>query len=104
MTQVSFKSGLLDNLYNIGLNEGCIYITTDTHSMFVDLDGKRFRIGDFEKYKSLKDLADDQKNWYQGSLALIEAADTDKNNANQVPILAYYNGSAWININDTKNL
>ena len=100
MAQVSFKSGLLENLHRLEHNEGCIYITTDTHSMFVDLGNKRFRIGDFENYKSLKELADDQKNWYKGSLALVEPEE----GANVPPILAYYNGTAWVNINDTTGL
>lgn len=113
MAQVKFKYGLFDNLnkktadgsaLNVPISDGTIYVTTDTHSMFIDLGNERFRIGDFERYKDLKDLVTNEKNWYEGSLALIETTDTDKNNANQTPILAYYNGSAWININDTTTL
>lgn len=117
MAQVKFKYGLFKDLnartqdksdWKVPISEGSIYVTTDTHSMFMDLKDstgtlKRFRIGDFETYENLQELAKDSNNWYEGSLALIENANND-NDANQVPILAYYNGSAWININDTTAL
>lgn len=123
MAQVQFKYGTASKLrerdavsqeLTVEVSSGNIYITTDTHSMYVDLPtGKnednsdkieRFRIGDFERYKDLKSLVADSKNWYIGSLALIESTDDDKNGASQTPILAYYDGLTWTNINDTTTL
>lgn len=111
MSQVQFKYGSFSNLKSTsttGLNEGCIYVTTDTHSMFMDLKDssgtlRRFRIGDFETYENLQDLAKDSANWYEGSLALITNSN-NSNGANTIPILAYYNGESWSNINDTSAL
>ena len=116
MAQVKFKYGSFNNLNQktadgsalyVPISDGTIYVTTDTHSMFIDLGNERFRIGDFEKYEKLEDLVEDAKNWYKGSLALIEnpiTSNEDWTDPNQTPILAYYNGSAWININDTGTL
>ena len=113
----NLKYGESDYLKNVELSAGTISVTTDTHSMYIDLpvkdngtgttEVKRFRVSDFEKYADLKALADDSKNWYIGSLALIENitdVDGEENQPSQAPILAYYNGNSWININDTADL
>lgn len=106
---ISFKYGKFENLKNLGLNPGQISVTTDTHSMFVDLpvsiengtlETQRFRLSDFERYENLQALVENKKNWIAGSLALIENSD-NKNGANTIPILAYYDGNSWVNINDT---
>lgn len=113
----NLKYGESNYLKNVELSAGTISVTTDTHSMYIDLpvkdngtgttEVKRFRVSDFEKYADLKALADDSKNWYVGSLALIENVtdvDGEENQPSQAPILAYYNGNSWININDTADL
>lgn len=102
MAIVNFKYGSLAELKNTGIVNGTISVTTDTHSMFVDLNDKRFRLSDFEFYDSIQDLVADSKNWVENSLALVKnASDTG---ANTVPILAYYDGDKWSNINDTTAL
>ena len=103
MANVIFKYGKFTDLKDLVANppvEGTISVTTDTHSMFVDLGGERFRLSDFETYENLKDLVDNQKNWVAGSLAIIKET-SNANGANNVPILAYYDGNKWTNINDT---
>jgi hypothetical protein len=37
MSTLNFKYGTVDNLKNVDLNTGCIYVTTDEKSMYVDL-------------------------------------------------------------------
>lgn len=107
---INFKFGKLASLNSVDLNPGTIYVTTDTHSMYVDLPGTdgnhRFRLSDFERYTSLQELVKNQHNWYVGSLALIETTDKDAegNPISSVPILAYYTGKEWLNINDTSAL
>ena len=91
---LNFKYGLSTNLKGLEKNNGTIYVTTDERSMYVDLNGERFRLGDVLMYDTLKDLAADYKGWYKNSLAFV----AEKN------LLAYYNGTEWVNINDTSEL
>lgn len=94
MADLNFKYGVSANLKTTDITNGTIYVTTDERSMYVDLNNQRFRLGDVLFYENLQDLADDKKSWYINSLAYIK----DKK------ILAYYDGSAWININDPAEL
>ena len=104
MAQLNFKYGLSAGLATTPLNEGSILVTTDTHSMFIDLEGKRFRLSDFEIYETVDALLADQKSWYDGCLALIKSNNT--NGVTNAPTLAYYDKTSgkWININDTSAL
>ena len=97
MSQVKFKYGTFEKLNSINLDAGSIYVTIDSHSMFMDLPStekdengeyiiKRHRIGDFETYENLSALVADSKNWCKGSLALITNPE-NANGANIVPIL-----------------
>lgn len=94
---LNFRYGTSDKLRDINqvaISNGTIYVTTDEHSMYVDLNGQRLRMGDVLVYANVKELADDVKSWYKNSLAYI--ADTNR--------LAYFNGSSWTEINDTTSL
>jgi hypothetical protein len=77
----------VDNLPST-TSPGCIYITTDEKSMYVDLpvtetveiDGvtsqvtetKRIRVGDFLEYATLEDVNKDKKNWSTQTLVYIK--------------------------------
>lgn len=94
---LNFRYGTSDKLRDINqvaIANGTVYVTTDEHSMYVDLNGQRLRMGDVLVYANVKELADDVKSWYKNSLAYI--ADTNR--------LAYFNGSSWTEINDTTSL
>ena len=86
---LSFKYGEFKNLPTT-LSNGTIYVTTDDKTMYVDLDGKRIRLGDISIHKDIADLAGDKANWYKGALAYIESSNH----------LAYFNGTEWKDIND----
>lgn len=47
MALLKFKSGLAANLVNKAVEDGVVYITTDSQEMKVDIGGKRIAISDF---------------------------------------------------------
>ena len=84
MANLNFKYGQVDNLPR-QLSAGCVYVTTDERSMYVDLpiegNTKRIRLGDFLEYNTLEELNADKKNWSTSTLVYIKTGN----------ILAKYN-------------
>lgn len=55
MSKVVFKRGLLANL-PAEVTDGSLYVTTDERALYLDVDGTRIRIGDFQEFDTLIDL------------------------------------------------
>lgn len=55
-TALNFKMGKVANLAAQSIAPGTIYVTTDERSMYVDLDDKRIRLGDFNVYNTIEEL------------------------------------------------
>lgn len=89
MAQVIFKRGLLANL-PAAIADGTIYVTTDERAMYLDIDGARVRLGDFQEFATLAEL---QANANPSTTALYYVAD--------VNCLAKYDAAkkAYIQIN-----
>ena len=84
MANLNFKYGQVNNLPR-QLSAGCVYVTTDERSMYVDLpiggNTQRIRLGDFLEYNTLEELNADKKNWSTSTLVYIKTGN----------ILAKYN-------------
>lgn len=97
-TFLNFKYGTSEKISKdiTPVNPGTIYITTDEKRMYVDLGTERYRIGDFETYKTFAELKADSKNWTSDTLVYIQENNT----------LAKYDKETnqWIQINDTSAL
>lgn len=89
MAQVIFKRGLLANL-PAAIADGTLYVTTDERAMYLDIDGARVRLGDFQEFATLAEL---QANANPSTTALYYVAD--------VNCLAKYDATkkAYIQIN-----
>ena len=86
-TMVTFKRGLVENL-PVDVSNGAIYITTDERSMYVDIDGKRIRIGDFQEFATLAEL---RANTNPSTTALYYVTELN--------CLAKWNGTEYVQIN-----
>ena len=93
---LNFKKGLAAGLETAAKKAGTIYVTTDERAMYVDIsDSVRIRLGDFIVASSLEALSTEAYRPYSTTaLYYIE-----KENA-----LARYDGSKWVQINDTAAL
>lgn len=86
-TMVTFKRGLVANLPE-DIGNGAIYITTDERSMYVDIDGKRIRVGDFQEFATLVEL---RANTNPSTTALYYVTELN--------CLAKWNGTDYVQIN-----
>ena len=93
---LNFKKGLAAGLQTATKKAGTVYVTTDERAMYVDIsDTERIRLGDFIVAASLEALSTVAYQPYSTTaLYYIE-----KENA-----LARYDGSKWVQINDTAAL
>jgi hypothetical protein len=73
MAQVIFKRGLLANL-PAAIADGTLYVTTDERAMYLDIDGARVRLGDFQEFATLTEL---QANTNPSTTALYYVADVN---------------------------
>lgn len=91
-----FKRGLAAGLTDLAKSAGTIYVTTDEHAMYVDIDNNtRIRLGDFIVASSLADLATEAYKPY--STTALYYITTEN-------ALARYDGSKWVQINNTADL
>lgn len=86
-TKVTFKRGLFANL-PAEVSNGVIYVTTDERGMYVDIDGKRIRIGDFQEFGTLAAL---QANGNPSTTALYYITELN--------CLAKWDGTKYVQIN-----
>lgn len=87
MAQVIFKRGLLANL-PAAIADGTIYVTTDERAMYLDIDGARVRLGDFQEFATLADL---QGNVNPSTTALYYITELN--------CLAKWDGEKYVQIN-----
>lgn len=91
-----FKKGAHAGLASVAKQAGTIYVTTDEHAMYVDIDNDtRIRLGDFIVVDKLENLATAPYQPYS-TTALYYIVDKNA--------LARYDGSNWIHINDISAL
>ena len=90
---LNFKFGEVSKLPS-QISNGTIYVTTDERALHVDLDGSRIRLGNVVFYDTLKQMTEDEKNWYKNTLAYVA-------NGN---VLACWNGTDWVQVNDVKTI
>ena len=90
---LNFKFGEVSKLPS-QISNGTIYVTTDERALHVDLDGSRIRLGNVVFYDTLKEMTEDEKNWYKNTLAYVA-------NGN---VLACWNGTSWVQVNDVKTI
>lgn len=94
MAMLKFNKGLLDSLKTKAISEGNVYITTDEHAMYVDVDNStRIRIGQIvektsEEWENLAQPYDSSTYYYITNL-----------NA-----LVRWNGTKWVQINGTADI
>lgn len=107
---LNFRYGSVNSLSNVAPSPGCVYVTTDEKSMYVDLpiskeviiDGQpniinetqRIRLGDFLEYENLEAVNADKKNWSTQTLVYIREGNilakcnwVDKLDSNNAPII-----------------
>ena len=91
-----FRKGKAAGLESLAKSGGTIYITTDEHAMYVDInDEERIRLGDFIVVPSLNDLATSAyRPWSTTALYYVTAENA----------LARYDGKDWKQINDTSEI
>lgn len=88
MADLMFKKGLFASLSTQQITDGTIYVTTDERAMYVDLDGKRLRLGDIQIVNTIEDL---NASGFKHEHALYYVANDN--------ILCRWNGSTWVQIN-----
>lgn len=87
MADLMFKKGLLANLSTQEIVNGTIYVTTDERAMYVDLDGNRLRLGDFQVVANVASLPTANQHEHALWYAINEN------------VLCRWNGTTWVQIN-----
>lgn len=91
-----FRKGTLAELANAGIVNGSINITTDEPGIYVDFDGERKRVGDFQMFDTLDDAAKAARQQNLSKTALYYTVEGN--------YLLRWDGSNFTWINDVSDL